>query len=137
MKKSLFLLLALLVAGCSGTSESDSPTIEMYQCGDYTIYLDPYIEKTYDLSGGLLTKEDMEPVELNSSDIVKWPMIVDGDGKTEIWSKTLKTADSNIIFQMMRYEAEDKTLGTEAIFSEKGIFRNGMQHIDCEFIGTK
>lgn len=137
MKKSLFLMLALLVAACSGSAKNDGPTIEMYQCGDYTIYLDPYVEKTYDLSGGLLTRDGMEPVELNSSDIVKWPMIVDGDGKTEIWSKTLKTADSNIIFQMMRYESEDKTLGTETIFSENGIFRNGMQHIECEFIGTK
>ncbi|MDR1338057.1 MAG: hypothetical protein LBJ73_03445 [Rickettsiales bacterium] len=134
MKRTLFLLAALLVAACSGGATSNVPTVEVYQCGDYTVYLDPYVEKTYDLSGGLLTREGMEPVELNSSNIVKWPLIVGGDGKTEVWSKTLSTPDNKIIFQLTRYESGDSVLDVRAIFSDTGIFRNGMQHIDCEFV---
>ncbi|MDR0741505.1 MAG: hypothetical protein LBF28_01905 [Rickettsiales bacterium] len=128
MKKSLLLILSLMAAGCAGDSR---PAMEMYQCGDYTVYLDPYVEKTDDLSGGLLAREGAEPVKLNSSNIVKWPVIAYGDGKTEILSKSLKTPDNKIIFQIMRYENLSGTIDTEAVFSERGIFKNGARYINC------
>lgn len=137
MKKSIFLILVLvLVAACTGNKET-ATTVEVYQCGDYTVYMDPYLEKTYDFSGGLLTRDGMEPVELNSSNIVKWPIIVGGDGQTEILSKSLTTPDNTMVFQLMRYETPDGVMDTEAIFSDTGIFKNGAQHIDCTFEGSK
>jgi hypothetical protein len=137
MKKNLFPILALLVAACSSGAKDGARIIEAYQCGDYTVRLDPYLEKTRDLSGGLLTRDGIEPVGLDSSDIVKWPMIVDGNGEIEILSKTLKTPDSTIVFQLTRQEARGMVLDSSAIFSDSGIFKNGAQHIGCEFIGVE
>jgi hypothetical protein len=137
MKKNLFPILAFLVAACSGGAKDYAWMVEAYQCGDYTIRLNPYLEKTYDLSGGLLTRDGIEPVGLNSSDIVKWPMIVGGDGEIEILSKTLKTPDNTIVFQLTRRETRGTVMDSSAIFSDAGIFKNWAQHIECEFIGVE
>jgi hypothetical protein len=137
MKKNLFPLLALLVAACSGGAKDNARIIEAYQCGDYTVRLDPYLGKTRDLSGGLLTRDGADPVMLDSSDIVEWPMIVGGDGEIEILSKTLKKPDNTIVFQLTRHEAGGTVLDTNAIFSDAGILKNGSQEIECEFIGIE
>jgi hypothetical protein len=137
MRKNLFLICALLAAGCARDSLTAKPVVEVYQCGDYSVYVDPYIEKTNDLSGGLLVQEGAQPVRLNSSDIVKWPVVICGDGETEIWSKTLKTADSKIVFQLTRYENAAGAIDSKAVFSDTGLFRNGAPHAECEFLRSE